>query len=209
MVSAELEIAGGEKERGDLEEPQLLEEVKPELLDSEKSSGSAAGPVSLPEVRVTWRRWVIVFLFSSYSFCNSFQWIEYGSINLIFAYFYGVTPFSIDWLSMCYMLVYIPLLFPVAWILDKKGMRFIALVGSALNCLGAWVKMGSIKPNLFPVTIVGQVICSVAQVFILGMPSRIASVWFGASEVSSACSLAVFGNQVGSEIVLRYKRKNC
>ncbi|XP_058663389.1 heme transporter FLVCR2 isoform X2 [Ammospiza nelsoni] len=98
---------------------------------------------------------------------------------------------------MSYMLIYIPLLFPVAWLLDKKGLRLIALAGSALNAMGAWVKLGSLKPRLFPVTVLGQVICGLAQVFILGMPSRIASVWFGSQEVSTACSIAVFGNQLG------------
>ncbi|XP_061467774.1 heme transporter FLVCR2 isoform X2 [Rhineura floridana] len=194
MVSGELEL--GEKRMGYQAEPDLLQEVKPEFaVDPETPNGSVPGP--LPEVRLTRRRWAIVFLFSSYSFCNAFQWIQYGSINLIFARFYDVTPFTIDWLSMCYMIVYIPLLFPVAWLLDKKGLRFIALAGSALNCLGALVKIGSVKPSLFPVTILGQVVCSLAQVFILGMPSRIASVWFGPGEVSSACSIAVFGNQLG------------
>ncbi|KGL85552.1 hypothetical protein N309_07573, partial [Tinamus guttatus] len=115
----------------------------------------------------------------------------------VFVRFYGVSTFAIDWLSMCYMLTYIPLLFPVAWLLDKHGLRPIALAGSALNGLGAWVKLGSLKPHLFAVTVLGQVVCSVAQVFILGMPSRIASVWFGPQEVSTACSLAVFGNQLG------------
>uniref|UniRef100_A0A8C6Y9E2 FLVCR choline and putative heme transporter 2 n=1 Tax=Naja naja TaxID=35670 RepID=A0A8C6Y9E2_NAJNA len=180
---------------GCLEKPDVLQEAKPELVEAEAPNGSI--PALAPEVRLTWRRWVIVVLFSSYSFCNAFQWIQYGSINLIFARFYDVTPFAIDWLSMCYMIVYIPLLFPVAWLLDLKGLRLIALAGSALNCLGAWVKTGSAKPHLFPVTIVGQIICSLAQVFILGMPSRIASVWFGPREVSSACSIAVFGNQLG------------
>ncbi|XP_052327466.1 feline leukemia virus subgroup C receptor-related protein 2-like isoform X3 [Oncorhynchus keta] len=72
------------------------------------------------------RRWFIVLLFSSYSLCNSFQWIQYGIINNIFMRFYGV--------------------------------------------------------------------------FILGMPSKIASVWFGSEEVSTACSIGVFGNQLGIAI---------
>ncbi|CAO2586968.1 Feline leukemia virus subgroup C receptor-related protein 2 [Lemmus lemmus] len=151
-------------------------------------------------IKVSKRRWAVVLVFSCYSLCNAFQWIQYGSINNIFMTFYGVSAFAIDWLSMCYMLVYIPLLLPVAWMLEKFGLRAIAITGSALNCLGAWVKLGSLEPHLFPVTVVGQVICSVAQVFILGMPSRIASVWFGADEVSTACSVAVFGNQLGIAI---------
>lgn len=151
-------------------------------------------------IKVSKHRWAVVLVFSCYSMCNAFQWIQYGSINNIFMNFYGVSAFAIDWLSMCYMLTYIPLLLPVAWLLEKFGLRTIALTGSALNCLGAWVKLGSLKPHLFPVTVLGQVICSVAQVFILGMPSRIASVWFGANEVSTACSIAVLGNQVGGGV---------
>uniref|UniRef100_A0A673TS14 Choline/ethanolamine transporter FLVCR2 n=2 Tax=Suricata suricatta TaxID=37032 RepID=A0A673TS14_SURSU len=161
---------------------------------------SSLYPEDLSVIKVSKRRWAVVLLFSCYSMCNAFQWIQYGSINNIFMKFYGVSAFAIDWLSMCYMLTYIPLLVPVAWLLEKFGLRTIALTGSALNCLGAWVKLGSLKPHLFPVTVLGQVICSVAQVFILGMPSRIASVWFGANEVSTACAIAVFGNQLGIAI---------
>lgn len=146
------------------------------------------------------RRWLIVCLFSSYSLCNSYQWIQYGIINNIFMKFYNVDSFTIDWMSMIYMLTYIPLIFPVTWLLDKKGLRVIALVATALNCAGTWVKVASGRPDLFAVTFLGQVICSVAQVFILGMPSRIASVWFGSEEVSTACSIGVFGNQVCQKI---------
>uniref|UniRef100_W5MX13 FLVCR choline and putative heme transporter 2 n=1 Tax=Lepisosteus oculatus TaxID=7918 RepID=W5MX13_LEPOC len=143
------------------------------------------------------RRWFIVCLFSSYSLCNAFQWIQYGIINNIFMKFYNVDSFTIDWMSMIYMLTYIPFIFPVTWLLDKKGLRVIALAGSALNCVGTWIKVASVRPDLFGVTMLGQFTCSLAQVFILGMPSRIASVWFGSREVSTACSIGVFGNQLG------------
>ncbi|XP_067151782.1 heme transporter FLVCR2 [Apteryx mantelli] len=167
------------------------------MVQQEGPGERGAAGAEAAEVRLSRRRWAVVLLFSSYSLCNAFQWIQYGSINNVFVRFYGVSTFAIDWLSMSYMLTYIPLLFPVAWLLDKWGLRPIALAGSALNGLGAWVKLGSLKPHLFPITVLGQVICSLAQVFILGMPSHIASVWFGSHEVSTACSIAVFGNQLG------------
>jgi FLVCR family feline leukemia virus subgroup C receptor-related protein len=34
-------------------------------------------------------------------------------------------------------------------------------------------------------------------VFILGVPPRLAAVWFGPAQVSTACSMGVFGNQLG------------
>jgi len=62
------------------------------------------------------------------------------------------------------MLAYIPLILPVTWLLDRKGLRVIALLGSSLNALGALVKIASADPSLFWVTMIGQTICSIAQV---------------------------------------------
>lgn len=39
------------------------------------------------------------------------------------------------------------------------------------------------------------------QVFILSLPARVAAVWFGPDQVSSACSIGVFGNQVSVCII--------
>ncbi|XP_062406213.1 heme transporter FLVCR2-like isoform X4 [Sardina pilchardus] len=153
-----------------------------------------------PATRLYKKRWLIVLLFSSYSLCNSYQWIQYGIINNIFMKFYGVDTFTIDWMSMIFMLTYIPFIFPVTWLLDKKGLRVIALIATAMNCVGTWIKVASARPDLFAVTFLGQFCSSFAQVFILGMPSRIASVWFSSEEVSTACSIGVFGNQLGIAI---------
>lgn len=152
--------------------------------------------VAACSTRLYRRRWLIVFLFSSYSLCNAFQWIQYGIINNIFMKFYNVSSFAIDWLSMIYMLTYIPFIFPVTWLLERKGLRVIALFAASINCVGTWIKVASVQPNLFWVTMLGQFACSFAQVFILGMPSQVASVWFGSDEVSTACAIGVFGNQV-------------
>ncbi|XP_001488734.2 choline/ethanolamine transporter FLVCR1 [Equus przewalskii] len=146
------------------------------------------------------RRFVVLLIFSLYSLVNAFQWIQYSIISNVFEGFYGVSSLHVDWLSMVYMLAYVPLIFPATWLLDTRGLRLTALLGSGLNCLGAWVKCGSVQQHLFWVTMLGQCLCSVAQVFILGLPSRIASVWFGPKEVSTACATAVLGNQLGTAV---------
>ncbi|XP_061898037.1 heme transporter FLVCR2 isoform X3 [Entelurus aequoreus] len=156
--------------------------------------------VSAATTRVFFKRWMIVFLFSFYSLSNAYQWIQYGIISNIIMKFYQVDSFAVDWLSMVYMLAYIPCIFPVTWLLDQKGLRVTALLANALNCAGTWIKVVSAEPGLFWVTMLGQLASSLAQVFILGMPSRLASVWFGADEVSTACSVGVFGNQMGIAI---------
>ncbi|XP_074517838.1 choline/ethanolamine transporter flvcr2b-like [Sebastes fasciatus] len=151
--------------------------------------------VSVVTPRLYKKRWLIVLLFSAYSLSNAYQWIQYGIISNIIMRFYNVDALAVDWLSMIYMLIYIPFILPVTWLLDKFGLRVTALVANALNLAGTWIKVASARPDLFPVTMFGQLVSAMAQVFILGMPARLASVWFGADEVSTACSIGVFGNQ--------------
>ncbi|GFS09246.1 feline leukemia virus subgroup C receptor-related protein 2 [Elysia marginata] len=54
-----------------------------------------------------------------------------------------------------------------------------------------------IIPSRFGLLMFAQTICAIAQVFVLGIPARLAAVWFGPDEVSTATSIGVFGNQVG------------
>ncbi|XP_033000688.1 feline leukemia virus subgroup C receptor-related protein 1 [Lacerta agilis] len=159
---------------------------------------STSGVKLIP--RLSKRRLVVLVIFSLYSLVNAFQWIQYSILTSVFTRYYNVSNSQIDWLSMSYMVTYIPLIFPATWLLDTRGLRITALLGSGLNCLGAWIKCTSVQPNLYVVTLVAQIVCSIAQVFILGLPSRIASVWFGPKEVSTACAVAVLGNQLGTAI---------
>nr|XP_046268251.1 feline leukemia virus subgroup C receptor-related protein 2 isoform X2 [Scatophagus argus] len=154
----------------------------------------------LMETKLYKRRWVMLFIFSAYSMSNAFMWLQYGIISNIFMRFYNISSLAIDWLSMIYFLTYIPLILPVTWMIDNRGMREVLMVGSAFNCIGAWIKTSTADPDMFAVTFLGQFVCSVATVFILGVPSRLASLWFGQQEVSTACSIGVLGNQVGIAI---------
>ncbi|XP_074024765.1 choline/ethanolamine transporter FLVCR1 [Numenius arquata] len=152
------------------------------------------------ETRLSRRRLAVLAVFSCYSLVNAFQWIQYSILSNVFAGFYGVSFTQIDWLSMVYMVAYVPLILPATWLLDARGLRLTALLGAGLNGLGAWLKCASLAPDRYPITFAAQAVCAVAQVFILGLPSRIASVWFGPTEVSTACAVAVLGNQLGTAI---------
>ncbi|XP_067273993.1 feline leukemia virus subgroup C receptor-related protein 1 [Pseudorasbora parva] len=180
-------------------DPKVLEQELPPP-DEKEAMLPAEHDNDALETRLYWRRFAVLAVFSLYSLVNAFQWIQYSIITNIFMEYYGVTSIMIDGLSVVYMVAYVPLIFPATWLLDKKGLRMTALLGAGLNALGAWVKCASVGPNLFWVTMSAQIICSVAQVFILGLPSRIASVWFGPKEVSTACATAVLGNQLGVAI---------
>ncbi|XP_052087273.1 feline leukemia virus subgroup C receptor-related protein 2-like [Mytilus californianus] len=154
------------------------------------------------------RRWIILFLFSFVSLTNSFQWLHLNIIGDVLLNYYNASlpedkfqqETALDWLSMVYMLAYIPLIFPLTWLLDKKGLRVVIICGSFLNAVGAWIKVACVSPDRFALLMFGQSVCSVAQVFILGIPARLAAIWFGPNQVSTATSLGVFGNQIGAAV---------
>ncbi|CAB1342901.1 unnamed protein product [Coregonus sp. 'balchen'] len=179
----------------ELDSKALEQEIPPD-----EKQAMLPGEEKCLETKLYWRRFAVLAVFSLYSLVNAFQWIQYSIITNIFTHFYNVSSDKIDWLSIVYMVAYVPLIFPATWLLDKKGLKLTALMGAGLNCVGAWVKCASVRSDLFGVTMTAQIICSIAQVFILGLPSRIASVWFGPKEVSTACATAVLGNQLGTAI---------
>ncbi|CAK9301567.1 unnamed protein product [Gordionus sp. m RMFG-2023] len=149
------------------------------------------------QIKLYKRRFLILAIFTLYSMINAFQWIEYSIITNIISKFYGKSARQVDWLSMIYMAVYIPFIIPASWLLNARGLKETAILGGFLNALGAWIKCASIRSDLFWVTMLGQILCAIAQLFILNIPSKLASTWFGPKELATACSIGVFGNQVG------------
>ena len=43
---------------------------------------------------------------------------------------------------------------------------------------------------------IGQTVVACSQMFVLSIPPRLAAVWFSPEEISRACAVGVFGNQV-------------
>ncbi|KAJ8735226.1 hypothetical protein PYW07_006846 [Mythimna separata] len=142
-------------------------------------------------------RWLVLFVFVFNSASNSMQWIQYTIIQDAVVKYYGVSSIQVYWTSMIFMITYIPLIFPASWLLDKTNLRVTTIIGSFGTCLGAWLKVFSVPQDMFWLGFMGQTVVAISQVFILNVPPRLAAVWFGANQVSSACSIGVFGNQLG------------
>lgn len=154
------------------------------------------------------KRWLVLFIFSCVSLINAYNWIEHNIIQDVIELYYNQSlPQSsvaqndaVDWLSMVYMLCYIPLVFPTMFLLDIKGLKFSVVLGALLTCIGASIKCAAINSKRFAILMLGQTICAIAQAFTLGLPARLSALWFGESEIATATSIGVFGNQLGNAI---------
>lgn len=149
------------------------------------------------EIRVTPKRYFILLIFCLLSATNSFQWIMYSIIADVVKEYYEVPSIAIDSTSVIYMIVYIPLIFPSTFLLTKRGLRVTLIIGSFGNLLGSIIRCFSVNPSLFYLTLVGQTISGISQVFILNIPPHLSSIWFPNHEISTATAIGVFGNQMG------------
>ncbi|XP_011698243.1 PREDICTED: feline leukemia virus subgroup C receptor-related protein 2-like [Wasmannia auropunctata] len=160
-----------------------------------KSSGPA--DVEPLKLKVYKKRWLMLAIYMLYSGANSSQWIEYSIITNIVTRYYGVSSLTVDWTSMSFMAFYAAFIFPASYVTDRCGLRWTTILGSGLNCLGAWIKTFSVQPDRFYVVFIGHSIVALAQTLVLPLPGRVAAQWFPSTQLSTATSLGIFGNQLG------------
>ena len=84
--------------------------------------------------------------------------------------------------------------------MEYTNLRIIVLIGSCLNTGGAIIKCFSAKPSLSWLTFLGQAVSGLTMPILLQVPPRLAAVWFPSTEVSTATSIGVLGNQLGIAI---------
>ncbi|VEN43635.1 unnamed protein product [Callosobruchus maculatus] len=153
-------------------------------------------PVS-PIIKVHNRRWVILIIYMIYTAISCFQWTEYSIITNLVVDYYGVSASAVDWTAMCFMVAWPVFVFPASYMIERVGLRAAALIGAFLTAIGAAIKLFAYGRDLFYVVLIGQTVVAISQVFILNLPPKIAVTWFKPSEVSTVCSLGVFGMALG------------
>lgn len=149
------------------------------------------------DIKPTNKRYLILFLFCLHSMINAAQWIYLSTITNIVTRYYKVDNLAVNWTSMVYMLVYIPLVVPASWLFEKIGMKNSILLGSIGTTLGSLLKCFSCQQDRFYLLMCGQTIVAICQLFVLSVPPRLASIWFPDHQVSLANACGVFGNQLG------------
>ncbi|XP_025988428.1 feline leukemia virus subgroup C receptor-related protein 2 [Solenopsis invicta] len=167
--------------------------VKDSTKITKSNELSDIGPLKL---KVYKKRWLMLILYMIYAGVNS-QWIEYAIITNIVTRYYGVSSLMVDWTSMIFMAIYVVFAFPALYVIDKCGLRWTIIIGTALNCLGGWIKTFSVNPDKFYVLFIGHSVVALAQTVVLPLPGHLAAQWFPSTELSTATSLGIFGNQLG------------
>jgi len=156
------------------------------------------------EIILYGRRWGMLLVVGSLQMANAMNWFTYAPVAVTAAQHYGTTTATINWLSMLFMIAFVPFVFPSSWMLSVKGLRKALVFFSFLNMVGAGLRYGAEYLHTAELHLIGQFVgqffCAVAQPAIMGCPTLLASMWFGDSERATANTLITLFNPVGIAI---------
>lgn len=140
------------------------------------------------------KRWVILGVFSIFTFTNASAFVTYSPIVENAARYYHCSQSDVLWLAnswyISYVFLAIPALFFFRWRLG-----FSLKLGTLLNAVGGWIRY--VGDDSYSYALTGQIVLSMAQLFILPAPVIIAERWFGSAERLTATGIMLFSNVLG------------
>ncbi|XP_034740069.1 solute carrier family 49 member A3 isoform X1 [Etheostoma cragini] len=148
------------------------------------------------------RRWFVLLVLCLLNCSNATLWLTFAPVADVSAKYLNVTLQEIDWLSLVYMVVAIPLSFGTTWMLDTLGLRITLILGAWLNMFGGLVRFfGEPAERQFkiqyPVVMLGQTLGAIAQPLIIFTPTKLAALWFPDHQRATANMIASMSNPLG------------
>ena len=140
-------------------------------------------------------RWLVLAAFVLISLMTQVLWISFAPITSVAARFYNTSDLAIGLLSMVFMVVYILMVLPSAWVIDSRGFKTAVGIGAVLSAVFG-LGRGIFASN-FTAVFVCQVGIAVGQPFVLGSITKVAARWFPAEERATAAGLGTLALYLG------------
>lgn len=140
-------------------------------------------------------RWVVLAVFMFVNLTIQGLWIAYAPVTGPAAKFYGVTDLQIGFLSMVFMIAFLPLSIPVSWLIDTYGFKLAVGVGVILMSVFGILR-GLVGQN-YTLVLISTIGIAAAQPFLLNAWMKVAANWFALKERATAVGLVTLANLVG------------
>jgi MFS family permease len=146
-------------------------------------------------IKIYGYRWVVLAVFMLTVILNQIAWITFAPITSDAMAYYSQPDLMIGLLSMVFMIVYIVMVLPAAWMIDTIGFRPAVTIGALLTAVGA-LGRGVFGRN-FAWVFVFQIVIAVGQPFVVGAITKLAARWFPSDERAIASGLGTLAVYLG------------
>jgi cyanate permease len=145
--------------------------------------------------RVYGYRWVVLGVVMLVNFVIQILWIGYGSIISDASDYYGVSHQSVTLLAMLFMIAFIPLSLPAAWVIDSRGFR--TAVGFGVIMMGVFGVLRGLAGSNYTLVLLCTVGIAIAQPFLLNSWTKVPANWFAPGERATAVGLITLASMLG------------
>lgn len=145
-------------------------------------------------------RWVVLAVFMFINLTIQMLWITYAPVTGPAAAFYGVSDLQIGLLAMTFMIAFIPLSIPVAWVIDTYGFKLAVSIGAVL--MGVFGLLRGFADANYTLVLWSTVGIAIAQPFLLNAWTKVPANWFAIEERATAVGLVTLANLVGTALGL-------
>ena len=143
-------------------------------------------------------RWVILAVFMFINITIQMLWITYAPITSLAAKYYGTTDLKIGYLSMAFMIAYLPLSIPVSWLIDTSGYRLAVSIGAIL--MGVFGVVRGLAGDNYGLVLASTIGIAIAQPFLLNAWTTVPAKWFSIDERATMVGLITFSSLLGTGI---------
>jgi len=126
---------------------------------------------------------------------NQVLWITFAPITSAAAAFYHTSDLMIGLLSMAFMVVFIIIFLPSAYVIDTRGFRAAVGTGAVLTAVFGLTR-GLFASN-YTLVLISQVGIAAGQPFIIGAITKVAARWFPVEERATASGIGTLALYLG------------
>ena len=148
------------------------------------------------------RRWLMIAALVPIIVATEVYWLAFAPIATEVESYFGVDEISITLFAMSYMFMYILLMMPASWVVDKYGYRASVTIGVVLMVIPAVLRY--VYAEDFTVAIICQFAMAAAQPFLINISTKVPSNWFPVKERATASGILVMAQYLGFIIPMAF-----
>jgi MFS family permease len=141
-------------------------------------------------------RWVVLAAFTLVNVTIQTLWIGYAPITGQAAEYYGVSDTAIGAFAMVFMLAFVPLSLPAAWLIDTRGFRLASGLGAVV--MGACGILRGLAGTNYALAMAATLGIAAAQPLLLNAWTKVPARWFAPGQRATAVGVVTVGNLVGT-----------
>ena len=143
-------------------------------------------------------RWVVLVCFSLALIAVGMLYATCGTVASLLVTVYDLSIFESNFANLVYFIMYVPGNFLAIAVFNKWGLKVCIVTGALFSLTGAWIRLFMVYNKRISFFYVGSIIAGLGQPFLMNLPSKIASTWFGDKERAIATAVGSMSTCVGA-----------